>query len=117
MRVRFQAVYSIVMHKKGGSMLLKPTVLHEGVKAKLVLNGKQIGTIGHWKVCTFGDDRPYLTASGCAIPSVWHSAGHVSVVGRPSSRTRAKEMIIKGEVKRIGRDVLSLGNIEIEGAD
>lgn len=98
--------------------VLAPTIIHQGVRAKLVYQGRTIGTIGAWKVCTFGDDQPYLTASGCAIPQLWHSAGHVSVVGRPSSRTRAnaKELTITGEVKRIGRDVLSLGNITIEGA-
>jgi hypothetical protein len=97
--------------------LLEPNVIHQGKSARLVLNGRTIGTVGAWKVCTFGDDQPYLTASGCNIPSLWHSAGHVSVVGRPLSRSRAKELKISGEVKRIGRDVLSLGNITIEGAD
>jgi hypothetical protein len=105
---------------EGGSMILKPTVLHEGVKAKLMHQGRVIGQIGSWKVCTFGDDIPYLTAAGCSIPTLWLSAGldAVFVVGRPLSRARqpAKEMVIKGEVKRIGRDVLSLGNIQIEGA-
>jgi hypothetical protein len=101
-------------------MILKPTVIHEGRAAKLVHNGHTIGVVGAWKVCTFGDDTPYLTASGCNIPALWLSAGLgvVSVMGRPLSRTRqpAKEMTITGEVKRLGRDVLSLGNIQIEGA-
>src|SRR5690349_21375843 len=96
---------------------LQPKIIHQGTNAKLIYQGRTIGTIGHWKVCTFGDDRPYLTASGCNIPSLWHSAGHVAVVGRPSRQPRAKEMSIEGDVKRIGRDVLSLGNIQIEGAD
>ena len=95
---------------------LLPTVLHEGHNAKLMYQGRTIGTVGHWKVCTFGDETPYLTASGCSIPAVWHSAGHVVVMGRPSSQPRAKDVTIAGEVKRIGRDVLSLGNITIEGA-
>lgn len=100
-------------------MILKPSVIYQGTSAKLVHNGRTIGTIGAWKVCTFGDDIPYLTASGCTIPAPWHSVGHVSVVGRPLSRSRAiqKELTISGEVKRIARDVLSLGAITIEGAD
>lgn len=101
-------------------MLLQPKVVHEGSNAKLMHQGRQIGTIGHWKICLWGDETPYLTASGCNIPALWCSAGleSVSVVGRPLSRTRAlaKEMTIKGEVKRIGRDVLSLGNLTVEGA-
>ncbi len=94
-----------------------PSVLHEGVKARLIHNGRQIGTVGRWEVCTFGDDAPYLSASGCNIPTLWLQAGLgvVSVVGRPLSRSRqpAKEMTITGEVKRIGRDVLSLGKLVI----
>jgi hypothetical protein len=101
-------------------MRFLPTVIHEGVKARLVHNGRTIGTVGAWKVCTFGDDVPYLTASGCNIPALWLSAGLgvVSVVGRPLSRSRqpARDMTITGTVARIGRDVLSLGNITIEGA-
>lgn len=101
-------------------MLLTPKILHEGTRAKLMYQGRTIGTVGAWKVCTWGDDTPYLSASGCNIPVVWHSAGldAVSVVGRPRSKTRqpARELRITGEVKRIGRDVLSLGNIQIEGA-
>ncbi len=101
-------------------MQLQPSVVHKGVGGALMYNGKVIGTIGVWRVCLWGDDQPYLTASGCAIPALWVSAGLgvVSVVGRPSSKTRqpAKLMTITGEVKRIGRDVLSLGNITIEGA-
>lgn len=98
----------------------QPTVLHEGARAKLIHNGRTIGVIGAWKVCTFGDDSPYLTASGCSIPALWQSAGLgvVSVKGRPLARSRqpAKELTITGSVARIGRDVLSLGNIQIEGA-
>lgn len=101
-------------------MILKPKVLHEGRGARLMQNGRQIGTIGQWKVCVWGDNIPYLTASGCSIPALWHSAGldAVTVVGRPLSRSRqpTKDMIIMGDVKRIGRDVLSLGNLIIEGA-
>lgn len=101
-------------------MQIKPSVLYQGTHARLIHNGRTIGTVGTWKVCTFGDDRPYLTASGCNIPALWHSAGldAVSVVGRPLSKTRqpANPLKITGEVKRIGCDVLSLGNITIEGA-
>ena len=100
-------------------MLLTPKVLHEGTRARLVRNGRTIGSVGAWKVCIWGDDTPYLSASGCDIPHFWHSAGltSVSVVGRPLSRARnVAELTITGEVKRIGRDVLSLGNITIEGA-
>ncbi len=100
---------------------LYPTVQQQGVNARLIHNGRVIGTIGAWKICLFGDDRPYLTASGCTIPALWVSAGLtvVSVAGRPSTKARqlAKMMTITGEVKRIGRDVLSLGNLTIEGAD
>ena len=100
-------------------MLLTPKVLHEGTRAKLVHNGRTIGSIGAWKVCIWGDDTPYLSASACTIPALWVSAGltSVSVVGRPLTRARnVAEMTITGEVKRIGRDVLSLGNIIIQGA-
>ena len=100
--------------------ILAPTVLHQGERARLLHNGRQIGTVGTWKICLWGDESPYLTASGCVIPALWVSAGlvSVSVVGRPASRSRipAKELTITGEVKRIGRDVLSLGNLTIEGA-
>lgn len=104
-------------------MILKPTVVHEGKGGKLVHQGRVIGHIGHWKVCTWGDDTPYLTASGCNIPALWLQAGLgvVSVVGRPLARARQpantqRELTITGSVARIGRDVLSLGNIQIEGA-
>lgn len=100
--------------------ILAPRIVHEGTNAKLMHNGRQIGTIGAWKVCLWGDERPYLTASGCKIPAVWCSAGleAVTVVGRPLSRSRlqAREITITGKVARIGRDVLSLGDLTIEGA-
>jgi hypothetical protein len=97
-----------------------PKVVHEGASGTLYVAGRAVGTIGHWRVCMYGDDRPYLTAQGCRIPQLWVHAGlkRVRVVGRPLRGARAAaDLTIEGDVARIGTDVLSLGNITIQGAE
>jgi hypothetical protein len=97
----------------------QPNIKHQGDTATLYVADRPVAQIGPWKVCYWGDDKPYFTAQGCRIPALWVSAGlkRVRVVGRPQRPARAQAITITGNVARIGPDVLSLGNLDIQGAE
>jgi hypothetical protein len=91
-----------------------PRTRYHGTGGTIHLGALTIGTLGEWKVAYFGDDRPYFTATDCAIPQRWLSAGLKRLTVRP--RSNAKPRIeITGDVRLLEGGRLNLGNLE--GAD
>jgi hypothetical protein len=93
-----------------------PRILARGEGGAIELDGgRVIGALGEWRLCTFGDDRPYLTARGCQIASYWRSAGVSRLVVRPRRAANAPPLVVTGAVKRMEADALNLGDLTIEG--
>lgn len=91
-----------------------PKILAHGEGGTIATEGGQvIGKLGEWRLCTYGDDAPYLTARGCSIARLWRSAGVQRVVCRPTQPAGAT---ITGTVKKLEADALNLGELTIEGA-
>lgn len=90
-----------------------PQTRFHGTGGTIHLGALTIGRLGEWRVCYFGDDRPYFTAIGCDIPQRWLSAGLKRLTVRP--RLDARPMEISGDVRLLDSTRLNLGNLE--GAD
>jgi hypothetical protein len=91
-----------------------PRTRYSGEGGTIHLGTLTIGKLGEWKVCYFGDDRPYFTATGCDVPQRWLSAGLKRLTVRPRLGARPS-MEISGDVRLFERGRLNLGNLE--GAD